>query len=94
MTSKHGSRVYVQVLLEPNRGKLFLEDAEKLNKKPSALMRDIVYEYIKQVMPQQEACAAIKDKEVWQAAVQSRLDGRARNRANALKISDHSKQAS
>lgn len=94
MTSKHGSRVYVQVLLEPNRGKLFLEDAERLNKKPSALMRDIVYEYIKQVRPQQEPWAAIKDEEVWQIAVQSRLDGRARNRANALKTSDQSEQAS
>ena len=30
----------------------------------------------------------------WQAAVQARLDGRARNRANALKTSGQSEQAS
>ena len=93
MTLKHGRRVYIQVLLEPNRGKLFLEDAERLNKKPSALMREIVYQYIKEINSEQEAEAAIKDQQVWQAAVQARLDGRARNRANALKASDQSEQA-
>ena len=42
---------------------------------------------------EQESEAAIKDQQVWQAAVQARLDGRARNRANALKTSDQSEQA-
>ncbi len=90
---KHGNRVYVQVLLEPNRGKIFLEEAESQNKKPSALAREIVYEYIKSLKPDEEAQAALKDKEVWRQAVQSRLDGRARSRANALKASDQSEQA-
>ena len=46
MATKHGNRVYIQVLLEPFRGELFMQEAEALGIKPSALIRQLVYNYL------------------------------------------------
>jgi hypothetical protein len=94
MTSKHGNRVYVQLLLERGRGALLLEECKQQGIKPSEFIRILVYKWLKAEFPEEEAIAHELDKLDWQAAVQSRLDGRARNRANALKTSDQSEQAS
>ena len=37
MATKHGNRVYIQVLLEPFRGELFMQEANAQGIKPSAL---------------------------------------------------------
>ena len=79
-TSKgHGHRKHLQVLLSPNRAKLFIEDAEKVLKiKPSALIRNIIYEYLKTAIdPKEYEAAATLDAEDWQKSVQNRLQGRA-----------------
>jgi hypothetical protein len=39
MATKHGNRVYIQVLLEPFRGELFMQEANAQGIKPSALIR-------------------------------------------------------
>ena len=46
MASNHGKRVYIQVLLDPNRGALFLLEAAEKSIKPSSLMREIIYDHI------------------------------------------------
>ena len=46
MATKHGNRVYIQVLLEPNRGELFLQDCEAADIKPSAKIKEMVYNYL------------------------------------------------
>ena len=46
MATKHGNRVYIQVLLEPFRGELFMQEAEAQGIKPSALIRQLVYDYL------------------------------------------------
>ena len=48
MATKHGNRVYIQVLLEPFRGELFMQEAEAQGIKPSALIRQLVYNYLAQ----------------------------------------------
>ena len=90
MATKHGNRVYVQLLLEPFRGQLLLEHAEEKGVKASALIREIVYEYIAQNVGEEEYIVAlVKDKQKWQEAVEARLVGRAKSRRdNMLKSSE------
>ncbi len=86
---KHGNRLYIQILLEPNRGELFLEEAKFSGKKPSALAREIIYEYIREKWPkEEEQAAAIKDKQIWLEVVKTRLESRARNKALTVKPPD------
>ncbi len=81
MASNHGKRIYVQVLLEPNRGKLFLKEAASKNLKPSVLMREIVYNYLAEECDQDTYVNALtQDKEEWEASVIARLNGRAAKR--------------
>ena len=85
MATKHGNRVYVQLLLEPFRGQLLLEHAEEKGVKSSALIREIVYEYIAQNVGEEKYMAAlIKDKQKWQEAVDARLVGRAKSRREKI----------
>jgi len=78
MATKHGNRVYIQVLLEPFRGQLFLDQAEKHNLRASALVRNIVYDYLAESLDEDSYCdAVVKDKQKWQQAVDARLEGRA-----------------
>ena len=89
MATKHGNRVYIQVLLEPYRGELFLLEAEKQNLKPSALLRHLAYEYVAENVDEEAYCDAIvKDKQKWQEAVDARLLGRAQSRAAVIESSN------
>ena len=81
MATKHGNRVYIQVLLEPYRGELFIEEAAALGVKPSALIRDLVYDYLASMTNEEAyADAMLNDQQKWQDAVDARLEGRAKNR--------------
>ena len=95
MATKHGNRVYIQVLLEPFRGELFMQEADALDIKPSALIRKLVYEYLAEMTDEETYCEAlINDKQKWQDAVDARLEGRARNRRSKVDQSDASIDAS
>ena len=77
MATKHGNRVYIQVLLETFRGELFIEKAEALGMKPSALIRKLVYEYLASVASENVyAEAKQNDEQKWQEAVEARIRGR------------------
>jgi len=101
MAAKHGNRIYIQVLLEPNRGKLLLEEARVQGIKPSEFVRLLVYKWLKSHVPEEEKIASELDQLVWEDAVQARLEGRAREfkkrcekkKAEELRASDHSEQA-
>ena len=81
MATKHGNRVYIQVLLEPFRGELFMQEADAQGIKPSALIRQLVYDYLAENTGEQPYLEALtKDKQKWQEAVEARLEGRAMNR--------------
>ena len=95
MATKHGNRVYIQVLLEPYRGELFMEEAAALGVKPSALIRDLVYDYLASMTNEEAyADAEMNDKKKWQDAVNARLEGRARNRRSKTAQSEQSIDAS
>tara|TARA_R100000773_G_scaffold42756_1_gene40324 strand:- start:1775 stop:2134 length:360 start_codon:yes stop_codon:yes gene_type:complete len=79
MASRHGNRLYVQVLFEPGQGDLFLKLTEKLDKKPAALLRELAYQYIKEntdelAFAEAKAFDLAKQKE----AVDARLEGKAK----------------
>ena len=81
MATKHGNRVYIQVLLEAYRGELFIEKAATLGIKPSALIRELVYEYLASVANEDTyAEAKHNDEQKWQQAVEARLQGRLKSR--------------
>ena len=81
MATKHGNRVYIQVLLEPFRGELFMQEAEAQGIKPSALIRQLVYDYLAQHTEEKTYCEAlVNDKQKWQDAVDARLEGRRKMR--------------
>ena len=84
MAANHGNRVYVQVLLGQYRGELFLKDAEDAGMKPSAWMRELIYDYLRKKYPEQEAEAEEQEKELWKEAVRSRLEARALRREAVL----------
>jgi hypothetical protein len=95
MATKHGNRVYIQVLLEPFRGELFMKEANAQGIKPSALIRQLVYNYLAENTDEQTYCdALISDKQKWQAAVDARLEGRARNRRSKATQSEQDIDAS
>ena len=81
MATKHGNRVYIQVLLEPFRGELFMQEADAQGIKPSALIRQLVYDYLAENTEEEPYLEALaRDKRKWQEAVDARLEGRAMNR--------------
>ena len=84
MAANHGNRVYVQVLLGQYRGELFLKDAEDAGMKPSAWMRELIYDYLRNKYPEQEADAEEQEKKLWKEAVRSRLEARALRREAVL----------
>lgn len=95
MATKHGNRVYIQVLLEPYRGELFMREADAQGIKPSALIRQLVYNYLAENTEEQTYCEAlVNDKQKWQDAVDARLEGRARNRRSKASQSEQSIDAS
>ena len=85
MATKHGNRVYIQVLLEPFRGELFMQEANSQGIKPSALIRQLVYDYLAEHTKEETYCEAlVNDKQKWQDAVDARLEGRAKNRRSRV----------
>ena len=66
-----------------------MEEAATLGVKPSALIRDLVYDYLAQHIEEKTYCEAlVSDKQKWQDAVDARLEGRARNRRSKTAQSD------
>ena len=95
MATKHGNRVYIQVLLEPFRGELFMKEADAQGIKPSALIRQMVYDYLAENTEEEPYLQALaKDKQKWQEAVDARLEGRAMNRRSKAIQSEHAIDAS
>ena len=95
MATKHGNRVYIQVLLEPFRGELFMQEADSQGIKPSALIRQLVYDYLAENTKEETYCEAlVNDKQKWQDAVDAMLEGRARNRRSKVDQSDATIDAS
>ena len=77
MALKHGNKIYLQLLLDPNRAKLVLERAKGKEIRATAWIRDAVYKELERELPAsvyKEAKA--KDEAVWRESVRRRVEGR------------------
>jgi hypothetical protein len=81
LATRHGSKVYLQLLLDPNRAKLLQDLAGEQNKRTTAVMRDILYSYLERTLPSSVyGEAAAKDHAVWRESVSNRVKGRSKKK--------------
>ncbi len=79
MATRHGAKIYVQLLLDPHRAKLLQDIATEQGKRPTAAMRDMLYSHLERVLPSSVyGEAAAKDNAVWRESVRNRVKGRAK----------------
>jgi len=89
MPSKHGKKIYKQILLDPGMY-ILLEKLAGDQKKVSSLIRKVVYEWIETQVDKSEFQAAkALDDALWQQSILNRIDGRKKN--NQKSIIDSSK---
>ena len=74
----HGNKKHLQILLSPHRGELFINHIkEDVGTKPTAWIREMIYNYLKKTLPKDVYNEAEKKDEAdWQQTVQNRLEGR------------------
>ena len=66
-----------------------MQEADAQGIKPSALIRQLVYNYLAENTDEKTYCdALVNDKQKWQDAVDARLEGRARNRRSKIDQSE------
>ncbi len=73
----HGQKKYLQILLDPARAELLQQLATEKGIKPTALVRELVYQGLARSVPTtifNEAAA--KDEATWRKSVRSRVEGR------------------
>ena len=81
MATVHGSKVYYQLLLDPNRAKLLQDIAAEKGKRPTAVMREILYSHLERTLPSSTyGEAAAKDHAVWRESVSNRVKGRSKKK--------------
>lgn len=81
MPLRHGSKYYCQLLLDPNRYGLIEKLAAKENKRPTALMRDMVYAALEKACTASEYNAAeTADRAAWAESIKRRVEGRQRSK--------------
>ena len=86
MASKHGNKVYFQMLLDPARALLLEQQAKDKGVKATALARTAIYEWLASTTDASvmEAAEAL-DKARWRQSVQHLVEGR---RQKAIKAKD------
>jgi len=77
MMQSHGQKKYLQILLDPARAELLQQLATEKGMKPTALVRELVYQGLARSVPTtifNEAAA--QDEATWRRSVRSRVEGR------------------
>ena len=67
-------KVLFQVLLDPTKANLFNNVCDRLNKKPSAVLRTLAYRFIRDNAPNDYILADDEDQRLSDKAQQSRID--------------------
>ena len=81
MATKHGNKVYVQLLLDPARASLLQKLADEQGIKLSALARKAIYDWVGSMTePEALQAAEALDHAHWNQSVQNRAAGRKRSR--------------
>ncbi len=80
MALKHGNKTYLQILLDPHRAKLVMDQAKSEGIRATAWVRNSVYSELERQLPSslyKEAEA--KDEAIWRESVRKRVEGRVTN---------------
>ena len=81
MPLRHGQKFYCQLLLDRNRYALVEKLASKEGKRPTALLRDMVYAALEKAVPTSEYNAAeAADRAAWAESIKRRVEGRQRSK--------------
>ena len=79
MATKHGNKVYLQLLLEPAKALLLEQQANDRGVKATALAREAIYFWLSSVTdPEVMGAAEALDQARWKQSVQNRVAGRKR----------------
>jgi hypothetical protein len=79
MPLRHGSKLYCQLLIDPNRYKLAENLASKEGKKVTAYLRDLVYAGLALRSAEYKSAEAA-DEAAWRDSVKRRVEGRMRSK--------------
>ena len=80
MALKHGNKTYMQILLDPHRARLVMEQAKSENIRATAWIRNAVYRELERDLPASTYKEAeAKDEAVWRESVRRRVEGRNTN---------------
>lgn len=84
MPLRHGQKFYCQLLLDKHRYQLVEKLATQQNKRPTALLREMVYAALRMAYPDEEYKAAEDaDRNAWSESVKRRVEGRMRSKQDA-----------
>ena len=79
MSTRHGNKFYYQLLLDPFRGHLIDKMAAKSNIRATALLREVIYDFLQRNLPSNVYEEAVRrDMETWSQSVQNRVAGRSK----------------
>ena len=79
MATKHGNKVYLQLLLDPAKALLLERKAQDQGVKTTALAREAIYYWLSSVTdPAIMEAAESLDQACWKQSVQNRVAGRKR----------------
>jgi len=82
MPLRHGQKFYCQLLLDRHRYGLIERLAGQENKRPTALLREMVYAALAIAAPTEYKAAELADQEAWAESVRRRVEGRRRSKAD------------
>lgn len=81
MPLRHGQKFYCQLLLDRHRYGLVEMLANREGKRPTALLREMVYAALEKALPVSEYKAAeAADQAAWADSVKRRVEGRQRSK--------------
>ena len=83
MPLQHGAKIYCQLLIDVNRYKVATDLAAERKVRLTAMLREMIYDALKEAMPDAYEEAEVQDRELWTQAVQRRVEARMSSKIDA-----------
>ena len=80
MALRHGNKTYLQILLDPNRAQLVMDQAQAENIRATAWVRNLIYKELEKQLPSSVYKEAVaQDEASWRKSIRNRIEGRLPN---------------
>jgi len=80
MALRHGNKTYLQILLDPNRAQLVMDQAQAENIRATAWVRNLIYKELEKQLPSSVYKEAVaQDEASWRKSIRKRIEGRLPN---------------